>query len=100
MGEYFAKKTFGSFWYDGISTKESRQIECVMETEAGYELYVVNYRKKPMTLIECQTAEKQIRDFLPESFRKINFICSAGFAFESEVYTLISGKDLYLVKSR
>lgn len=100
VGEYFTKKTFGSFWYDGISTKESRQIECVMETEDGYELYVVNYRKKPMTLIECQTAEKQIRDFLPESFRKINFICSAGFAFESEVYMLISGKDLYLVKSR
>lgn len=100
VGEYFTKKTFGSFWYDGISAKESRQIECVMESEGGFELYVVNFRKKPMTLIECQTAEKQIRDFLPESFRKINFICSAGFAFESEVYTLISGKDLYLVKSR
>ena len=100
VGEYFAKKKFGSFWYDGISAKESRQIECVMESEGGFELYVVNFRKKPMTLIECQTAEKQIREFLPESFSKINFICSAGFAFESEVYTLISGKDLYLVKSR
>ena len=100
VGEYFAKEAFGSFWYDGISTKESRQIECVMETEDGYELYVVNYRKKPMTLIECQTAENQIKDFLPYCFNKINFICTAGFAFESEVYTLISGKDLYLVKSR
>ncbi|MBO7638805.1 MAG: AAA family ATPase [Treponema sp.] len=99
-GEYFFGKTFGSFWYDSITSKESRQIECVMETENGHELYVVNNRKKPMTLIECQTAETQIRDFLPNSFSKINFVCSAGFAFESEVYTLISGKEIYLVKSR
>ena len=98
--EYFTKKTFGSFWYDGISAKESRQIECVMESEGGFELYVVNFRKKPMTLIECQTAEKQIKDFLPESFSKINFICSAGFAFEDQGYRLLSAKDLYLVKSR
>ena len=100
VGEYFFGKTFGSFWYDSITSKESRQIECVMETENGHELYVVNNRKKPMTLIECQTAETQIRDFLPNSFSKINFVCSAGFAFESEVYTLISGKEIYLVKSR
>ncbi|MBP5359560.1 MAG: hypothetical protein J6Y69_10335 [Treponema sp.] len=100
VGEYFSGKAFGTFWYDSISSKESRQIECVMKTESGYELYVVNDRKKPMTLIECQTAETQIRDFLPNSFSKINFVCSAGFAFESEVYTLISGKEIYLVKSR
>jgi len=89
---------FGSFWYDDKKSGKNGQFDCVLKENDGYDFYEVKFYEKPMTLFECEQEEKQVRDLVDLSCKKIGFVCSSGFDFESEKYELITGEDLYTTK--
>lgn len=88
-------KDFGSYWYDDRKTGTNGQFDCVLKTNEGYDFYEVKFYEKPMTQKECMKEEMQIRSLTQMNCTGIGFVCSAGFDFESDKYTLLSAEDLY-----
>lgn len=86
---------FGSFWYDDKKSGKNGQFDCVLKENDGYNFYEVKFYNHPMTLSECQEEEKQVRDLVSISCRKIGFVCSGGFDFKSENYELLTGENLF-----
>ena len=90
---------FGSYWYDDKKNKRNGQFDCVLKMPDGYDFFEVKYFSSPMTESQCRDESVQVKAVTELDCRKIGFVCSAGFDFESEAYTLIGGKDLYDIKA-
>jgi hypothetical protein len=86
---------FGCFWYDDAKLGKNAQYDCVLKTEQGYDFYEVKYFENPMTLIDCEKEEIQIKQMKEIACNKIGFVSSSGFAFSSDKYDLITGEELF-----
>ena len=86
---------FGCFWYDDAKLGKNAQYDCVLKTEQGYDFYEVKYFENPMTLIDCEKEENQIKQMKEIACNKIGFVSSSGFAFSSDKYDLITGEELF-----
>lgn len=103
--QFFSKKAqlgqaedvldIGSYWYDDKKNKTNGEFDCVLKTNEGYKVYEVKYLKNPMTKHECLNEVEQVEQINDLQITSIGFICSSGFNFDSDEFTLISGEDLY-----
>ena len=95
IGRLHGIEDFGSFWYDDKETKTNGQFDCVLKEADGYDFYEVKFFEHPMTLDMCRKEETQVRALTELYCRKIGFVCSAGFSFDTDEYDLITGEDIY-----
>lgn len=94
-GEMTGVLDFGSLWYDDPENRRNGEFDCVLRRQDGFDFYKCRYYQDPMTEAECRKEARQIYEVPGAVVRKIGFICSAGFDFESDEYDLISGDKLY-----
>lgn len=94
-GEMTGVLDFGSLWYDDPKNRRNGEFDCVLRRQDGFDFYECKYYQKPMTEGECRKEAEQIHGVPGVTVRKIGFICSAGFDFQSGEYDLISGEELY-----
>lgn len=85
----------GSYWYDDKKNKINGQFDCVIKESGGYSFYEAKYYKEPMSLEECKKEEAQIKSVTEIDCKKIGFVCTAGFDFESDEYELLNAEKLY-----
>lgn len=94
-GKLTAVIDIGSYWYDDKVNKTNGQFDCVLKMKDGYNFYECKFYKKQMSLSECKAEENQIKVLTEIDCKRIGFICSAGFTFNSTEYELLSLADLY-----
>lgn len=86
---------FGSYWYDDKKNGKNGQFDCVLKEKDGYDFFEVKFYQQKMTKNECKKEENQIRSVIDMNCRKVGFVCSAGFDFFTDEYTLIDGEKLF-----
>ena len=85
----------GSYWYDDPVNKKNGEFDCVVKSSAGYEFYECKFYQNPMTEQECRDEEEQLKEIPCKSPAIIGFVCSSGFDFKSDRYSMITGEDLF-----
>ena len=96
LGKLKGVYDIGSYWYDNLDTRTNGEFDVVLKREKGYDIFECKYYKKPMSKKECDFEAKQIGDIKGLSCNKIGFVCLSGYEFDSQVYSLHTGKDLFL----
>lgn len=86
---------FGSYWYDDAKSGKNGQFDCVLKEKDGYEFFEAKFYIKPMSFSECEKEENQIRSITEMGYKRVGFVCSAGFDFENDKYALVTGEELY-----
>lgn len=86
---------YGTLWYDDPKTRTNGEFDGVLLTPDGYDFYECKYLRRPMSRKRCDEEAEQIRSIPGTPCHRIGFICSAGFAFETDKYILLTGKQLY-----
>ena len=86
---------FGTFWYDDVKTGTNGQFDCVLKEPDGYAFFEVKFYDHKMALSECEKEENQVLQIPNLPCKRIGFVCSSGFDFESQKYHLITGEDIY-----
>ena len=95
MGKLDDCEDFGSFWYDDVKNKTNGQFDCVLKHKDGYDFFEVKYYEAPMSKMECEREEQQVRAVTEVACRNVGFVSSSGFDFKSRKYKLITGKEIY-----
>lgn len=95
IGKYPEALNIGSYWYDDPKTSTNGEFDCVLEESDGYSFYEVKYYEKPMTKEQCDQEAEQVKSIPKIKSKRIGFVSSSGFDFESEEYELITGEELY-----
>ncbi|MEE3487696.1 MAG: ATP-binding protein [Bulleidia sp.] len=86
----------GTFWYDDPVHRKSGEFDCVLKREKEYDFYECKYFTKPMKKEQCDEKAKQIHQISAALHpHTIGFVCSSGFAFDTDEYELITGNDLF-----
>ncbi|MGI6032060.1 MAG: ATP-binding protein [Coriobacteriales bacterium] len=94
-GELPGIEDIGTYWYDDKKRHVNGQFDCVLKRNGTYEFFEAKYYKRPMRRAECEAEEKQVRGIAGLDVGHIGFVCSAGFDFDTDDYSLISGEKLY-----
>ena len=105
--EYFCRvaksqggiRDIGTFWYDLPKEKRSGEFDVVLQCQDGYEFYEVKNYGGKMKKGEMEEVAEKIEycsNFV--KIKKIGAVALGGFAFKSEKYRLIDGKELYSVR--
>ena len=95
-GKLSGVKDFGLYWYDDKATGRNGEFDCVLKVSDGYDFYEVKFYESPMDYRVCKKEEEQVRAIENLHCRKIGFVCSSGFSFDSDEYDLITGEELYI----
>lgn len=89
----------GSYWYDDRERQVNGQFDCALKRSDGYEIFDVKYYKKPMSRNECLAEIDQVKRIEELHVSSVGFVCSSGFDFEDQSFQLITGDDLYSMRS-
>ena len=94
-GSIKGARNLGSLWYDNAATHTNGEFDCVLEREAGYDFYECKFYDHAMSRAECLKEAEQIRGLDSLSIHSIGFICTGGFDFESDEYSLINADEMF-----
>lgn len=105
VSQYFAREAragrlpgiedIGTYWYDDKETRTNGQFDCVLQRNGQLEFYEAKLYRSPMSAGECAAEAVQVRSAVGAAAARIGFVCSSGFDFASDEYTLITGEDIY-----
>ena len=90
-------ENIGAYRYEAKGLPAGGYFYCSIKLDTGYDIYIPLYRKEPLKKNECDLEVDRIQVIPGIRVRRMNFISTSGFDFETDMYGMITGEDLYAV---